>query len=137
MNRRRFLGTAAGACSLLGLSACAGVRVFPAAVEAGRLRLPAAELAAAFGEDDVVLVRAATLTEAIYLVRVEGQISGAIGATCTHLGCQVRPGRASFRCPCHGSTFGLDGQVVRGPAPQALTRYSVNVTEDHLEIVLP
>lgn len=44
----------------------------------------------------------------------------AISAVCTHLGCIVRPKPEGFECPCHGSHFTADGNVVRGPAPSPL-----------------
>jgi cytochrome b6-f complex iron-sulfur subunit len=45
-----------------------------------------------------------------------------LNAVCTHLGCVV-PWSApnnKFMCPCHGSQYGPDGAVVRGPAPLPL-----------------
>ncbi|WP_328354067.1 Rieske (2Fe-2S) protein [Mycobacterium sp. NBC_00419] len=49
-------------------------------------------------------------------------------ARCTHAGC-VLPGVEgdSIDCPCHGSRFGLDGTVLRGPAMQPLTPVKVSV----------
>lgn len=44
----------------------------------------------------------------------------AISTTCTHLGCVVKPGPEGFECPCHGSRFGPDGEVTKGPAPKPL-----------------
>ena len=44
----------------------------------------------------------------------------AISTVCTHLGCIVKASGQGFDCPCHGSKFGADGSVVRGPAPRAL-----------------
>lgn len=50
----------------------------------------------------------------------------ALSAICTHLGCTVLPeGGARVRCPCHGSTFALDGSLLTGPASFGLTRYAV------------
>ena len=60
--------------------------------------------------------------ERVYVFRDSAGIY-AISAVCSHLGCNVRSGGAGlgFECPCHGSVFGADGQVVGGPAPRPLT----------------
>lgn len=43
-------------------------------------------------------------------------------STCTHLGCELayNDGERSFDCPCHGSRFNYDGEVIEGPADTAL-----------------
>jgi cytochrome b6-f complex iron-sulfur subunit len=49
----------------------------------------------------------------------------AVSRVCTHLGCIVKPEAGGFSCPCHGSRFGGDGGVVKGPAPRALAWLAV------------
>ena len=46
----------------------------------------------------------------------------ALSAVCTHLGCITRylSDQNVIACPCHGSRFDLEGNVVEGPAPRPL-----------------
>lgn len=53
-----------------------------------------------------------------------------VSAICSHLGCIVAATPDGFECPCHGSRFGPDGEVTRGPAPSALTWYALGLSPD-------
>jgi glycine/D-amino acid oxidase-like deaminating enzyme/nitrite reductase/ring-hydroxylating ferredoxin subunit len=50
----------------------------------------------------------------------------AVSARCTHLGCIVawNPAETSWDCPCHGSRFSVDGDVLQGPAVRDLEKKS-------------
>jgi glycine/D-amino acid oxidase-like deaminating enzyme/nitrite reductase/ring-hydroxylating ferredoxin subunit len=55
-----------------------------------------------------------------------------VDTTCTHMGCEVNWNSAekSWDCPCHGSRFDVDGNVIEGPAVRALNRgKSLNTIE--------
>lgn len=60
----------------------------------------------------------------------DGEGFYAISSTCTHLGCTVARTREGFGCPCHGSRFDAEGNVVGGPAPRALPWLEVSRTAD-------
>jgi Rieske Fe-S protein len=51
----------------------------------------------------------------------EGQVR-ALSPVCTHMGCHVHwnTEARSWDCPCHGSRFSPDGEVLHGPAVRAL-----------------
>ena len=55
----------------------------------------------------------------------------AMTLTCTHAGCDIgQYGTVSAQgivCACHGSEFDANGDVIRGPATQALAHFAVAV----------
>jgi glycine/D-amino acid oxidase-like deaminating enzyme/nitrite reductase/ring-hydroxylating ferredoxin subunit len=52
----------------------------------------------------------------------------AVSPVCSHLGCQVNWNTAerSWDCPCHGSRFAPDGDVLQGPAVHRLERKPID-----------
>lgn len=60
----------------------------------------------------------------------------AISNRCAHLGCPVRYIEAakSFICPCHGGTYGFEGEVTGGPPVRPLDRFETYVEEGRVMI---
>jgi len=69
-------------------------------------------------------------TERFVLVRFEDDGFLALHTKCTHLGCTVEGWNEALRrfvCPCHGSEFGRDGDVLKPPAPRPLDRFAITI----------
>jgi len=60
----------------------------------------------------------------------------AVAQTCTHESCTITYSRGSqtFPCPCHGGTFDLNGNVIAGPPPYPIKRYSVSKNGSKLTV---
>ena len=55
-------------------------------------------------------------------------------ATCPHLGCTVDASANGFACPCHGSSWNLNGEKLSGPTPRALDVLESHVDSDMLKV---
>lgn len=72
---------------------------------------------------------------ACWLVR-HGDDVRALSTVCPHAGCAVDfdAARREFVCPCHDSTFALDGTRRAGPAPRALDRLDTVVAGGRVRV---
>lgn len=60
----------------------------------------------------------------------------AISGICTHLGCTIAiEDDSNLICPCHGSRFDPQGEVVNGPAEQSLHHVEVTRSPDNKLVV--
>lgn len=77
-------------------------------------------------------------TDPIVVVRVDANSVAALDARCTHRGCTVlwTPARKDLECPCHGSSFALDGRVTAPPATTALKSYAAMITADAIVVTV-
>jgi cytochrome b6-f complex iron-sulfur subunit len=119
VSRREFIasGVGLGAAGLVGLAALGGIARFmlPTVtyltpkkflVKIQDLPTPGNELL--FPDQRVIIQRHA-----------DGRVA-AISLICTHLGCTVYRVATGYQCPCHGSQYDNEAEVVGGPAPVGL-----------------
>jgi len=71
-----------------------------------------------------------------WLVRTDEHSVTAFDPACTHLACPYHWDASAnhFICPCHNSSFSIDGKVLGGPAPRPLDRYVAKVTQGKVMI---
>lgn len=115
MNRREFLIKGAGllaGCAVAGT--CAGRGAVWAATSDKTVDAGAAE---DFREEKVY---DRFRYQGFFLIR-KGERLFALSSNCTHRRCILKiAADSSFVCPCHGSTFGPEGAVTKGPAQRSL-----------------
>jgi Rieske Fe-S protein len=74
------------------------------------------------------------------VIRTPDGVLRAFSAVCTHLGCtvQYRADTSQIWCACHNGFYDLNGNVVSGPPPRPLERFTVNLRGEpgHEDIVV-
>jgi nitrite reductase/ring-hydroxylating ferredoxin subunit/uncharacterized membrane protein len=86
--------------------------------------------------DADVLVRRSVNGTGILFVRHGGTVH-ALTDRCSHRGCSLSQGKfdgTAITCPCHGSQFGLDGSLLRGPATAGQRALDVRSLDGQIEI---
>lgn len=139
MERRDFLKKGCSLC-LMGaaglllpelLSSCtAGSKVFRGAVVNNSIEVPLS----LFEAGNLQFVRPKGWYYDIAVHRREDLTYTAVLMQCTHMENQVAATGNGFICSAHGSLFDFEGQVKKGPAIQALKKYTTVVQDNNLII---
>jgi cytochrome b6-f complex iron-sulfur subunit len=60
----------------------------------------------------------------------------ALYQVCVHLGCKYpfRNDCQSFKCPCHGSHYNVDGEYLDGPAPRSADRFEMSFVGGNVSV---
>lgn len=132
MPRRDFLG-------LSGLIA-SGLAVSGSLIGMARLAKPAVtpEVSSSFrvgrAKDFPAGTRKVISEYQVEIISTEAGLA-ALSLICTHLGCVAKKQESNYLCPCHGSLFGKEGEVLAGPAPQGLKWFALSQAADGSIIV--
>ena len=132
MNRRGFLTWFSGswlASSLpLAIAACTSQTTQPESAPQKSGFQPVGTIAELDKTDE--LLNKKSLVDPVLVVRIDSANNiVAVNPTCTHASCTVKwlGSQKKFYCPCHGSEFGTDGKVLKGPAEAPLKTYEAKI----------
>ena len=87
-----------------------------------------------FEEGNLKFVRIKHWFYDIAVHKEEDQAYTAILMKCTHMDNQLNITGDGFRCSLHGSEFGKQGEVIKGPAERALKTYETTIVNENLVI---
>ncbi len=91
-------------------------------------------------KDTAFLLKGTTLEDQLSAETIVKDSDGsrwiALYQRCVHLGCTVpfRDDCVSFKCPCHGSHYHVDGEYLDGPAPRSLDRFALSFNGEDVVI---
>lgn len=133
MARRQALAWAAVAVGATAITACTSHDDNSAGSPPDGDAPTGEQSAAVLAKTSEVPVGSALIVDGVALTQQKpGEFTG-LSTVCPHAGCAVsKVDGARLICPCHGSTFGLDGAVIKGPARQPLDPVAVTVRGDSI-----
>ena len=133
-DRREFVRTGAAAIAIALVPGCASLVTRRVPVENGIVRLSLRQNPELSEPRGTLRLMPDGWDDPVYLLVLDGGGFAAVSSICTHRGCTVDLGGPGLACPCHGSQYDREGQVVRGPASRALGRYPGRSPGDELII---
>lgn len=74
-----------------------------------------------------------------FIVINKGGKTKVLSSKCTHLGCKINEfANNQLLCPCHGSTFDLNGNATKGPAviPLENMKFEINELKNKITITI-
>ena len=122
--------------NIVGIIGCATAPVYRGTLIRGRITVQREELVRRIENSKVFVMQISELEYPIIVVRKGEDNYHALSVRCTHQGCHVRPKGDFLTCPCHGSTYDLEGNVIRGPAKASLQRFEVFVTSNGIDVII-
>ena len=141
ISRRTFLGSTAlvvlpTLCG--GCTSNAPALIDLPAVTNNAIAIPLDEFAALAAVGGSIVGKAPGHAGPIAIAHVDDRTFVALDATCTHMQCTVEYNalNLTFDCPCHDSTYEVDGRVIGGPAVRPLKTFTASSDGTMLTITL-
>jgi Rieske Fe-S protein len=126
MRRRCFVQLAA--TGLVG--ACASMLVTPVTPEGNLVLLPLRDYPELDRPGGALKIRPVGSDQTFYVLALENGEFAVVSPICKHQGCTVDIAPARLECPCHGSMYTREGDVLRGPTQAPLDRFAAEVSSD-------
>lgn len=135
IDRRGFVAACACALAAAAVGGCASLVIRRVTPVNGRIELALSHYPELSERETVLKIVPDGSEEPIYVLTDSEGKHTALSSTCTHLGCTVEFQDTRLVCPCHGSTFDLAGQVLKGPAAEPLPRYPARLSADGILVI--
>jgi len=143
MDRRNFLKQSCGACAAMSLGALlgtsflescgsTGLSVLKAAPSDGKVSVPLAQ----FEGHNFQLLRVNNYNYDIALQKKDDGTYSAMLLMCTHARHPLTKAGSGYYCTLHGSKFGADGKVEKGPASKPMVLLPTAIDGDRLVVTL-
>lgn len=145
MNRKEFLQSTGklitGLCAAGWLfSGCNALYYATATEENGQLRIRKKEFLTIknnhTSERKFILIHPHSHSAPIGILKRDEDQYIATLLECTHRGCELHPGGNIYTCPCHGSEFSMEGEVLQGPAEKDLKTFEISTDHENIYIHL-
>lgn len=133
--RREFVTRCSAAAAALALG-CGSLVVHSVPAPQGRVSLVLTDFPELGTEGGVLRLLPESERDPIFVLALGGGAFTALSSRCTHRGCALDAEATRLVCPCHGSAFGRNGAVLRGPAELPLPRFHTAVADGRLLIDL-
>ena len=77
-----------------------------------------------------------TFQDELIIVKDKNKIQF-LSSKCTHLGCKINSFESNkIICPCHGSTFTIEGKNTKGPAAKPLNELAFSIDKESGEYII-
>lgn len=126
------IACASGTLLSFAFSSCSSLPVFKTDLAKQTVDVPLSQ----FAESNLVVVRDMQTPYDILLVKKSETDYNAIYMKCSHRENPVSATKTGLYCPEHGSTFDLDGNVTKEPAPAPLKKFKTVIKESIITIDL-